>query len=92
MLTLVTEEWKEGASEAVYHHSSWPAPSPQDLLSPFAGKDVPSVLLVFAPETMTYAQLRPYAAVAVERHMILYVFTGRPPSAAGSQPKAPPAP
>ncbi len=92
VLTLATEEWKEGASEPVYHNASWPIASPRDLPAPFAGKDAPAVLLVFAPESMPYARLRPYAAVAVERQMILYVFTGRPESAAGSQPDAPVAP
>jgi hypothetical protein len=88
VLSLVTEEWKEGASDPVYHPASWPVASPKDLLPPLAGKDVPSVVLMFAPESMTYAQLRPYAAVAVEQRVILYVFTGLPQPVAGSQPQA----
>ncbi|EFK96728.1 hypothetical protein LDC_1239, partial [sediment metagenome] len=92
VLTLAAEEWKEGASQPVYRHVSWPVASPRDLLPPLSGKDTPSVLLVFAPESMAYARLHPYAAVAVERQMILYVFTGRPKPAAGSRTEARTAP
>ena len=75
VLTLATEDWKPGASTPTYHDTTWPVASPQDLAAPFSQKDAPSVLLVFAPRQLTYGQLRPYASVAVDRKMILFVFT-----------------
>lgn len=78
ILSLATEEWKGNDSEPVYHEQAWPVASPADLAGPLGGKDVPAVLLVFAPGSMTYAQLKPYAAEAVARRMILFVFNGNP--------------
>jgi len=80
VLTLATEEWKDSATTPTYHDTSWPVASPQDLTAPFSQKDAPAVLLVFAPSTLTYGQLRPYATVAVERKMILFVFTQNEPT------------
>ena len=79
VLTLATEDWKPGASTPTYRETKWPVALPQDLATPFSQKDAPAVLLVFAPRQLTYGQLRPYAAVAVERKMILFVFTGNEP-------------
>lgn len=75
VLTLATEDWKNGATTPTYHDTTWPIATPQDLIAPFSQKEAPSVLLVFAPSQLTYGQLRPYASVAVDRKMILFVFT-----------------
>ena len=78
VLTLVSEEWKDGAAAPTYRERTWPVGGPGDLLAPFDTKDSPAVLLVFAPESLAYGQIRPYAAVAAKRKMILFVFAGKP--------------
>lgn len=92
VLSLITEEWKENADSPLYHEASWPVHTPTDMTAPFATKDAPAVLLVFAPESMPYGRLRPYAHLAVKRKMILFVFTGRPVGSAIPNRTTPPAP
>ncbi len=87
ILSLATEEWKGGDDEPVYRHTSWPVASPGDLSAPFSHKDAPAVLLMFAPPTMSYGRIRSYAAVAVARRMIVYVFIGQPTGTLKSAPE-----
>ncbi len=78
-LVFVDTEWEGGDSAPTFHETRRPVNNPEQLATEFnARKDAPSVILIFAPDSMTYGALRAYAAPLLKRQMILYVFTNQP--------------
>jgi len=74
-LVFVETEWKEDNSPPVFHEARMAVPTPDRLEKALADKtDPPGVMLIFAPDTLSYGALRSFALPLLKRHMILYVF------------------
>jgi len=74
-LVFVETEWKGEDSTPSFHETRLQVPTPAGLSTALAAKEEPpGVMLIFAPDTLTYGALRAFAAPLLKRHMILYVF------------------
>lgn len=74
-LVFVETEWKEDNTPPVFHEARIAVPTPDRLEKALADKtDPPGVMLIFAPDTLSYGALRSFAIPLLKRHMILYVF------------------
>jgi hypothetical protein len=78
-LVFVTTDWEGNDNAPTFHETRRPIASPEQVAGEFnARKDAPSVILIFAPDSLTYGALRPYTVPLLKRNMILYVFSNQP--------------
>lgn len=74
-LVFVETVWKGDDTPATFTETRTPVPSPDKLAAALAAQEFPpSVMLIFAPESLSYGALRTFVAPLLKRHMILYVF------------------
>jgi len=74
-LVFVETVWKGDDTPATFTETRFPVPSPDKLAAALATQEFPpSVMLIFAPESLSYGALRIFVAPLLKRHMILYVF------------------
>lgn len=74
-LVLVEAKWNDDAAQATYKETRIPIPAPAALDPALAGQEYPpTIMLVFAPSSLTYGEFRTFVAPLLQRRMVLYVF------------------
>ena len=87
-LNQVEETWKDGAQEPTFKVTSYPASTPEAFRKALSEKQGRNIILVFAPEQVTYGKLMEFLAPVLASYPIVYVFL---PPASGTPPAPGPA-